>query len=312
MQTTSPMADGPRWWWPPAPHDLAALAFGAAVYWLPRLDYLGYCEAGQYVAVAQVLVMLLLGVVAGLLRLRRHFCAFGGAGFGLAWGVDLLLSLGFPGIFFCSHQLLPLEAAIIAAQVALPTWLGSAAARALGRRLPALREPGRRWRIAYAPLAVAALLVMVSPHLLPLQLKVQEQRALATIATLAQAQFAYRESHPAEGFACSLAALSADFAGSAASAGNKQGFVWRGGYRYRLHCRGAAVPRAAFTLEAVPYCRPTCGTIAYCVDQRGEIRALPVDSSSRGDSACGAAGRPLARPGAAKRRRRRASARTRP
>lgn len=252
----------------------AALLFalGLGAYWLPRLDHPGMCGVGRYAEFARAAVLLLLGLAGALSRPGRVFFGAGGAGFGCGWIVDVQLSVSQPATFTCSHQLLPFEAAIIAALIAVPTWLGSAIGTLAAGRTG--WSAARRRRVAGLPAALAGGIVLLTPHLFAPDLRAKERRALAQVEELAAAQFAYRAKHPDIGYACRLSDLSADFpAGKSAGKGHDD--VWRGGYHYRLACDREAAPRNGFSLLASPYCVPDCGNEAYCVDGAGEIRALP-------------------------------------
>lgn len=274
---------------PPANAVTMASAFlvGLIAYWLPRLPHLGGCGGSRYTIIGQAGVLALLGLTAGFAQGRRLFLGAGGTGFGCAWIADVLLSGALPATFRCSHQLLPFEALFFAVLIGLPTGLGSAAGTMFVRAGHAGATAARRRQLAQLFIALAGLLALMTPALLPLQLQANERRALSTIAELAQLQFAFQARHPDLGYACRLADLSSAFArASPAGAGTAREDAWVGGYHYRLSCAQATPPHIDFVIEATPFCVPDCGNVAYCVSRSGKIRSLPRSSRAHWAKDC--------------------------
>ena len=274
-------------WLPPA-----AAVLAAAAYWAPFLRVLGSCSVGQWAWLAELVTLFLLGLAAGLL----HDKQVGRAallGFGAAWMADVSLTVVWPRVFHCSHQLLPFEAVLVVGGGAFATALGGWTGRAITRWRFASRPVPAAADTAAALLGMAIVLVMSSTMLLPLQLRWQEARAAERITRMARAQFAHAASHPQSGFSCALQDLDASISHTDPYEvkGVRSQNIWSAGFRYRLSCVQPQAPRSDFLLEATPFCVPDCGNVAYCVDGSSVIRAISAEAAAR----CIEAGREIAR-----------------
>ncbi len=262
------------------PMSTAAFLIAVAAYWLPFIDHIGVCSTGQYVNVARGVALGLLGFAGGIGPYRRIAPA-GAIGLISAWIADVELSIYWPSIFSCSHQLLPFEAAIVMLFAFTASALGYLAGRLLSWLWPRAFRNRLFW--AYALIIVASAVTLSTPILLPIELRANADRALRTVEALVSAQDAFRKSHPKIGYACHLSDISHELAASMPTVeAKRQGYEddFSKGYRYRLWCNGRA-PRASYVIEATPFCVPDCGTVYFCVDASGDVRAgdrpVPMD-----------------------------------
>ena len=209
----------------------------------------------------------------------------GGIGFLAGWMWNVELSVSNPKVFTCSHQLLPLEAAIFFLLVMVSARLGAF----IGIRLVSLVG----WSLFWLSLIAATVIVSVSHFLLSIELRAAERHAFKEIKDLAQKQMDYGQRHPDTGFACHFSELSVDASVSESSKGVES--YYSGGYSHRLICykddKGYV---NNFALWLTPFCAHTCGDVQYCASADGVIRAQQINSPNRVWRNCWTEGSPVA------------------
>jgi len=287
------MSDLPTFSQPPLPKQsplllAAALLIGLAAYWLPFINIIGSCSVGTYANAARAIVFLLLGFASGVLQWKR-ISVFGGMGFLCGWLADLSLSIYKPSVFNCSHQLLPFEAVILYALIALPSWLGFSMGKLISRPLSSWLLPSRQRFLSYVLITLSGFIALLSSNLLALNLRANELHAQETVGKLAREQFSFQASHPDIGFSCNLSEISTALTTTWPTS-NKNGKIYedayKGGYHYRLWCYQDATPRTNFAIEATPFCVPDCGNVSYCINRTGKIQALTRSDSKGWKESC--------------------------
>ena len=275
---------------------LAALLVGFAAYWFPFFPVIGACTAGSYANIARCLIVFLLGMAAGVLQWKK-VSRYGVVGLMSGWVLDVALAVQLPTVFHCSHQLLPFEGLLVYGVTALCSWLGYQGARLFfSLVVPHLMAPHSH-RLAYALLALGALIAPLSSQLLPFELRVREHSALATLQTLVHQQTAFQTSHAQTGYACDFADFAPELSntGHSSERGKSYEYAIKDGYTYRLWCV-SAVPRDQYLLEAFPTCVPSCGNVAFCTNQMGRIKSVTRTANPNWDNACWTDGVELALP----------------
>ena len=128
------------------------------------------------------------------------------------------------------------------------------------------------------------LMLIAIPNFISMKASANETSAMQSLRAIYQAQIQYQTSFPANGFACSLAAL-----GGNASAGPPspqaaqvlQGELAQGqksGYTFNIvNCTKVTVNNqdmfTSYEVTAVPQAVGKSGQKGFCIDQAGEIKA---------------------------------------
>lgn len=275
---------------------LAALLVGFAAYWFPFFPVIGACSVGSYANMARCVIVFLLAMAGGFLPWQK-VSRYGLMGVMGAWLLDVVLSLQLPAVFHCSHQLLPFEGAMLYGVAALCSWVGYSGARLFSRVLAPDFVARERPRLAYATLALGALIAPLTTVLLPFELRAHAQGALATLQMLSRQQAVFHSSNTQAGYACQFADLAPELSntGHFSEKGKNYEYAIKGGYTFRLWC-GSATPRDQYLLEAFPTCVPSCGNVAFCTSHTGRIKSVTRSANPNWDTACWTEGVELALP----------------
>ena len=135
------------------------------------------------------------------------------------------------------------------------------------------------------------LMLIAIPNFISMKASANETSAMQSLRAIYQAQIQYQTSFPANGFACSLAAL-----GGNASAGPPsptaaqvlQGELSQGqksGYTFNIvNCTKVTVNNqdmyTSYEATAVPQSVGKSGHRGFCIDQAGEIKADPAGGTN--------------------------------
>src|SRR6202161_2515954 len=135
------------------------------------------------------------------------------------------------------------------------------------------------------------LMLIAIPNFISMKASANETSAMQSLRAIYQAQIQYQTSFPANGFACSLAAL-----GGNASAGPPsptaaqvlQGDLATGqksGYTFNIvNCTKVTVNNqdmyTSYEATAVPQSIGKSGHRGFCIDQAGEIKADPAGGTN--------------------------------
>ena len=135
------------------------------------------------------------------------------------------------------------------------------------------------------------LMLIAIPNFISMKASANETSAMQSLRAIYQAQIQYQTSFPANGFACSLAAL-----GGNASAGPPsptaaqvlQGELSQGqksGYTFNIvNCTKVTVNNqdmyTSYEATAVPQSIGKSGHRGFCIDQAGEIKADPAGGTN--------------------------------
>jgi len=129
--------------------------------------------------------------------------------------------------------------------------------------------------VGLAAIPVILILAAIAiPNLLRAHMAANESSSVVSIRTITTAEITYSESHPNEGYTCSLSALSeAQLIDKVLGSGQKSG--------YRFEIRGCAADKAGgrntmYRVVASPVSGNESGRRAFCADQSAVIK---VDAS---------------------------------
>jgi type II secretory pathway pseudopilin PulG len=131
--------------------------------------------------------------------------------------------------------------------------------------------------LGYLGIAVIPVLIIAAiaiPNLLRSRIAANEASAVGSVRTLVTAQTAYAETHPDQGYACSLAALRAtgSTAGSTGLIDDSLASGQKHGYEFIVAC-GEADP-TAYVVGASPVTQGSSGIRTFCADQSGVVRQV--------------------------------------
>jgi type IV pilus assembly protein PilA len=138
---------------------------------------------------------------------------------------------------------------------------------------------------------ILILMLVAIPSLLNMRSQANETSALQSLRAINQAQIQYQTNFPANGFACSLAALGGNPASgppSAQAAQMLQGDLTGGqkaGYTFNIvNCTKASVNNqdmiTSYEVTAVPQSIGKTGHRGFCMDISGEIKSDPAGGTN--------------------------------
>jgi type IV pilus assembly protein PilA len=135
------------------------------------------------------------------------------------------------------------------------------------------------------------LMLIAIPNFAKMKIQANQTSAIQSLRAIYSAQIQYQTNFPANGFACSLAALggdpkagaptpqSAQVLDSGLATGQKSGYTFN-----IVNCTKVTVNNqdqyTGYEATAVPQAVGRTGTNGYCIDQQGEIRADPTGGTN--------------------------------
>ena len=130
------------------------------------------------------------------------------------------------------------------------------------------------------------LMLIAIPNFAKMRIQANQTSAIQSLRAIYSAQIQFQTNYPANGFACSLAALggdpksgaptpqSAQFLQGDLSSGQKSGYTFN-----IVNCTKVTVNNqdqyTGYEATAVPQAVGRTGQNGYCIDQQGEVRADP-------------------------------------
>jgi len=133
---------------------------------------------------------------------------------------------------------------------------------------------------------ILILMTLAIPQLLKLRKTANETSALQSVRTIGQAEMSYSSAYPAQGYACTLAALGGK-AGSGAPSPEAGQFInedlasgSKSGYTFTISgCTKTTVNNIdqynSYTINAVPNSVGHSGNRGFCADENAQIRFDP-------------------------------------
>ena len=138
---------------------------------------------------------------------------------------------------------------------------------------------------------ILILMLMAIPTIGSLTKKGNETSAINSVQTVTKAEIQYQSSYPANGFACTLAALGGDPATGApspAAAQILQGDLisgYKSGYIFTITCNNKVTINGTdrsngYTITAIPQTVGKTGDRGFCSDQFGTIKYDPAGGTN--------------------------------
>jgi type IV pilus assembly protein PilA len=134
---------------------------------------------------------------------------------------------------------------------------------------------------------VLILLALAIPQMLAVKKQANETSAIQTVRTIASAQVSYNVTYPANGYACSLAALGGDPASGVPTAQAAQlidptlaSTGQKSGYTFAITCGNKLTANnqdtyTSYQLTAIPQTVGKTGTRGFCSTETGELKYDP-------------------------------------
>ncbi len=138
---------------------------------------------------------------------------------------------------------------------------------------------------------ILILMLVAIPSLLNVRTQANETSALQSMRAIYQAEVQYQSNYPANGFACSLAALGGNPTAGPPSAQAAQVLAsgletgQKAGYTFNItNCTKTTVNNqdmyTSYELTAVPQAVGKTGHRGFCMDMAGEIKADPAGGTN--------------------------------
>ncbi len=138
---------------------------------------------------------------------------------------------------------------------------------------------------------ILILMLMAIPTIGSLTKKGNETSAINSVQTVTKAEIQYQSSYPANGFACTLAALGGDPAAGAptpAASQILQGDLisgYKSGYIFTITCNNKVTINGTdrsngYTITAIPQTVGKTGDRGFCSDQFGTIKSDPTGGTN--------------------------------
>jgi type IV pilus assembly protein PilA len=136
------------------------------------------------------------------------------------------------------------------------------------------------------------LMALIVPQVTQMKKKANQTSAIQSMRAIGQAEIGYNSAYPANGFACTLAALGSDPSSGAPSAQGAQlldpqlaATGQKSGYTFSVKCGNKVTVNnqdmyASYTVTAVPQAVGKTGDNGYCSDENNIIKIDPAGATN--------------------------------